>query len=74
MSGSMILLQLESLLMSVAQVTTKGQADVCGLGYHQRPRGYLRTVLPPEAMGISRPRLLLGAMSGLWSYGRQDLY
>lgn len=28
-----------SVLLSVVQVTTKGQTDVCGLGCHWRPRG-----------------------------------
>lgn len=33
LSRSMVLLQLRSMSMSVAQGTTTGQSDVCGLGY-----------------------------------------
>lgn len=52
MSGSVVLLQLGSMLMSVACVTTKGQMDVCGLGCHWRPCGCLRAVLPKQDMLI----------------------
>lgn len=68
--------------MSVVQVTTKGQADICGLDCHQTPCGYLRAMLvegdmmisqtatlPREAIGITRPSLLPGAIAGsmvLW--------
>ena len=74
MSGSMVQLQLGSLLMSVALVTTKGQADIHGLGCHRDTFCSEWPMLPPEAMGTSRLRLLLGAMSGLWSCGSQGLY
>jgi hypothetical protein len=47
MSGSLPLLQQKSVLMSEAQVTTKGQANVHGLDCHQRPCGYLRAILLP---------------------------
>lgn len=49
MSVPVVLLQLGSVSMSVAQVTTKGQTDVpvlLGLGYHQSPHGYVRAVVP----------------------------
>ena len=67
MSGSMVQLQLGSLLMSVALVTTKGQADIHGLGCHRDTFCSEWPVVETEAMGTSRLRLLLGAMSGLWS-------
>lgn len=51
MSGSMVLLQLGSVAMSVAQVTTKGQIDVW-TGLPQRPYGYLRNILPRGDMLI----------------------
>ena len=46
MSQSMVLLQSGSMLMSVTQVITEGQANVYGLGCHWRPFGYQRVVLP----------------------------
>lgn len=50
MSGVMVLLNLGSVLMSVAQFTTKSQVDVHGLCQHQRPRGCLRSLLPQKDM------------------------
>jgi hypothetical protein len=44
MSGSVVLLQLESVSIPVAQVTTKGHLDVDGPGCHLRPCGCLRAV------------------------------
>lgn len=41
----MVLLQLGSVSMPMARVTTRGQVDVCGLGYHWLPCGYLRVTL-----------------------------
>lgn len=38
--------------MSVAGITTKGQADVRSLGYHQGRCGYLRAVLLQADMMI----------------------
>lgn len=46
--GSIILLQLGSVLMSKARVTT----IVCDLGYHMKPCSYLRIVLPLRTMSI----------------------
>jgi hypothetical protein len=75
-----VTLQLGSVSMSVSRITTKGQADVCDVESRWRPCGYLRAMLPweglgtygsewlelpPEAMEISGPMLLSGAMS--WS-------
>lgn len=48
MPGVTVLLNLESVLMSVAQVTTKSQVDIHGLGLHQGPCGYLRALLPQK--------------------------
>ena len=45
MSLSIILLKLRSVSLSVAQVTTKGQADVCSLGCCQKPCESLRGML-----------------------------
>lgn len=41
-----------SVFSPVARVTTKGQADACGLGCHQRPRGWLGAALPWGVMLI----------------------
>lgn len=38
MSWSMLLLQLETVFMSMAQATTKVNEDVHGLGCHLKPR------------------------------------
>lgn len=46
MSRSMVLLlKLGSVLMSIAQATTRGQAAVCSLGCNLNPGGCLRAVL-----------------------------
>lgn len=62
MSGSMVLLQLGSVLFSMTQVTTKGHVYVHDLGGHLRLCGCLRTmhnqgtywsecpVLPPKVI------------------------
>lgn len=71
--------------MSITQVTTKGQVDVCGVDFYQTQCGYLRAMLvegdmmisqtaalPLEAIGITRPSLLPGAIAGsmvLWKLG-----
>lgn len=52
MSRSVVLLQLGAVLLSVAQVTTKGQVGICGLGCHRRPCDYLRAMLPGGHMMI----------------------
>lgn len=52
MSRSMVLLKLGSVLLSVAQVITKGQVDARGLVCHKRPHGYLRGVLLQGDMRI----------------------
>jgi hypothetical protein len=82
LSGSMALLQLASVSMSVSWVTTKGQASVPGMGCHQRPCGYPRamlpwgtcsSVLPTETMETFGTMLLPESCLGLWSGGSQGL-
>lgn len=69
--------------MSVAQVTIKGQGDICGLGCHWRPCECLRAVFPwrreaggthadLSALVATWAMLLLGALSRsmvLWHLG-----
>lgn len=64
MSGSVVQLQLGSASMPVARDTLKSHLDIHGPSHHQGPRGYLRTVLPPEAMVTSKSTLLPEAKSG----------
>ena len=74
-SDSLDLLQLGSVLMSVARVTTKGQMDVHGLHCHQRPCGHLRAVYAdlggfcchPRPLGYSSPFCCQKLGLGLWS-------
>ena len=73
----MLLLQLESVFMSRAQVAIKIQADVHGLGHHLKAcvcmsEGHAATgghddcsVLLPEDIMTSRHMLLPGVISGL---------
>ena len=44
-SESVVLVQLMSVLMSIAQVTAKGHLDVSSMDYHLRPCGYLKALL-----------------------------
>ena len=78
MSGSTVLLQLESLLMSVAQVTSKGQGGVHGLGCHQRPSlcccGERHADLSPlRPWGHLGPGCCQGPCLGPRFYGSQGL-
>lgn len=60
MSGSVVLLQQGSVLMSVVQVTIEGQANIQGLDCHQRPGGYQRAKLLPGAMSGSMVLIVAG--------------
>ena len=44
--------------MSITQVTTKGQVDVCGVDFHQTQCGYLRAMLVEGDMMISQTAAL----------------
>lgn len=61
-SGSMVLLQLGSMLISVNRVIIKGQVDLSGLYCHLRPWGHLD------------PGSCCGPCLGPWSYGIWSLY
>ena len=50
MSGSMFLLQSESVLMIIAYVTIKGYADVYGLCFTLNPSLYQWSLLPPKTL------------------------
>lgn len=83
MFGSLVLLKLEYVSMSVTRVTTKSQMDVYELGCHQEhgdkeslavKETYWAEcpVLPPEAMGTSELSMLQEVQSGsmiLWQPG-----
>ena len=82
-SGSMALLQIGSVLMSMTPVAVEGHADSTGLGHNLCPCWCLVAMLRlgpyrsgglgllPEAMVSSRARLLLQAMPG--PYSSRDL-
>jgi hypothetical protein len=55
-SQSMVLLQLGDTSMPMAQITTNGHADVCGLHFHLSPSLFLWSMLSPP------PRILLRSM------------
>lgn len=52
----MVLLQLGDTSMPMAQITTNGHADVCGLHFHLSPSLFLWSMLSPP------PRILLRSM------------
>lgn len=62
MLTSFILQQLGSMLMSVAHVATKGQADVHGLYLHLTPYWCPWAMLPPLPCGCEWPALPPQAM------------
>jgi hypothetical protein len=63
MSGSMVLLMTESMLMSMAYVTTEEHSDVCSLVYSLKPYWCLWVIMLPGTIWMSV------ACIATWSHG-----